>query len=83
MLGLFCKPLSVGYYSYSTAATNPADAAAAACVTAWQIDSYQGISALKQSQSVRIPILKCSKDVLVKVHACSVNPLDVWMTKGE
>jgi len=47
----------------------------------WQIHSYGGIEDLQLSSS-RIPLIKSPNDVLVKVHAASVNPIDLAMTKG-
>jgi NADPH:quinone reductase-like Zn-dependent oxidoreductase len=46
---------------------------------AWQIHSYNGLSDLKLS-NVRIPVIRQPTDVLVKVEATSVNPIDVAMT---
>lgn len=46
---------------------------------AWQIHSYNGLNDLKLS-NIRIPVIKNPTDVLVKVEAASVNPIDVAMT---
>lgn len=43
---------------------------------AWQMHSYGDLSDLKLSD-VRIPIIKRPNDVLVKVEAASVNPIDL------
>ncbi|XP_076646747.1 NAD(P)H oxidoreductase RTN4IP1, mitochondrial [Halictus rubicundus] len=48
---------------------------------AWQIHSYGGLEELKLS-NVRIPIIARPTDVLVKVEASSVNPIDIAMTRG-
>ncbi|XP_012232212.1 reticulon-4-interacting protein 1, mitochondrial [Linepithema humile] len=48
---------------------------------AWQIHSYNGLNDLKLS-NVRIPVITNPTDVLVKVEAASVNPIDVAMTSG-
>lgn len=48
---------------------------------AWQIHSYNGLNDLKLS-NVRIPVIKNPTDVLIKVEAASVNPIDVAMTSG-
>ena len=46
---------------------------------AWQIYEYGGINKLTLSKSLKVqPIVKTT-DVLVKVHAASVNPIDVMM----
>lgn len=49
----------------------------------WQIHNYGGPSELQLSTSVRIPLLTGPEEVLVKVHAASVNPLDLAMTNGK
>lgn len=46
---------------------------------AWQIHSYGGLEELKLL-SVRIPLIAKPTDVLVKVEASSVNPIDIAMT---
>ncbi|XP_034943991.1 reticulon-4-interacting protein 1, mitochondrial [Chelonus insularis] len=48
---------------------------------AWQIHDYGNLSQLKQS-SVRIPVLKKPTEVLIKVKAASVNPIDIAMIRG-
>lgn len=48
---------------------------------AWQIHSYNGLEDLRLS-NVRIPVIMQPTDVLVKVEAASVNPIDVAMTNG-
>ncbi|XP_029155536.1 reticulon-4-interacting protein 1, mitochondrial isoform X2 [Nylanderia fulva] len=48
---------------------------------AWQIHSYNGLEDLRLS-NVRIPVIMQPTDVLVKVEAASVNPIDVAMTSG-
>lgn len=45
---------------------------------AWQIHSYNGLNDLQLS-NVRIPVINQPTDVLVKVQAASVNPIDVAM----
>lgn len=46
---------------------------------AWQIHSYNGLGDLRLS-NVRIPLITNPNDVLVKIEAASVNPIDVAMT---
>ena len=46
---------------------------------AWQIHSYNGLEDLRLS-NVRIPMITNPTDVLVKIEATSVNPIDVAMT---
>ena len=48
----------------------------------WQLESLSGIGALNFREDIDVPILTTPNDVLVKVEASSVNPLDVMMTKG-
>ncbi|GIY30411.1 uncharacterized protein CEXT_431211 [Caerostris extrusa] len=46
---------------------------------AWQAFEYGGPEQLQLNTMADIPTIKNSVDVLVKVHAASVNPLDVQM----
>jgi hypothetical protein len=46
---------------------------------AWQIYSYGDLKEVQQSSSTRIPMISKPKEVLVKVSATSVNPIDVAM----
>ncbi|XP_012267366.2 reticulon-4-interacting protein 1, mitochondrial [Athalia rosae] len=48
---------------------------------AWQIHSYEGLANLKLSD-VRIPIIKKPNDVLIKIEAASVNPIDLAVSRG-
>ncbi|XP_014288761.1 reticulon-4-interacting protein 1 homolog, mitochondrial [Halyomorpha halys] len=48
---------------------------------AWQFQSFGGLDQLKLN-NVILPQVKKPNDVLVKVHATSVNPLDVAMIGG-
>jgi len=48
---------------------------------AWQIHSYGDINEL-QLTSARIPHICDPSDVLIKVNAASVNPIDTYMMKG-
>lgn len=45
---------------------------------AWQIHSYGSLDELKLS-TVKIPVLSRPSDILIKVEAASVNPIDVAM----
>ncbi|XP_026479299.1 reticulon-4-interacting protein 1, mitochondrial-like [Ctenocephalides felis] len=49
---------------------------------AWHIHSYGSLDEVKLSEKYRTPFISHSKDVLVKVHAASVNPIDVAMLGG-
>ena len=46
---------------------------------AWQFHDYAGIDGLAMASNIRMPTLKSPTDVLVKVHAASVNPVDIKM----
>ena len=48
----------------------------------WHLDSYIGISGLSLQENLKVPVLTSSNDILIKVEASSVNPLDVMMSKG-
>ncbi|KAF7385313.1 hypothetical protein V1477_000809 [Vespula maculifrons] len=48
---------------------------------AWQIHSYGDLNELKVS-NVRIPIITNPTEVLIKVQAASVNPIDIAMIRG-
>lgn len=48
-------------------------------MAAWQIHSYGGLEELQLSRSTRIPTIMNPNDVLVKVGASSVNPIDLAM----
>ena len=49
---------------------------------AWQLHSYGGPQELQMNDSVKIPVINSPSQVVVKVHAASVNPIDVLMTNG-
>ena len=48
---------------------------------AWQVNSYDGPRAMTLNPVAPIPPI-AKNEVLVKIKASSVNPLDVMMTKG-
>ena len=48
----------------------------------WELHSYGGPSDLQLTSGLKVPLLKNPKDVLVKVMASSVNPIDVAMSRG-
>ncbi|KAK3098765.1 hypothetical protein FSP39_022868 [Pinctada imbricata] len=49
---------------------------------AWQIHQYGSNEELTFSNTVRVPRVRNPKDILVKVHAASVNPIDIRMRGG-
>lgn len=48
-------------------------------MSAWQIHSYGDLGELQLSPQIRIPHIAHPNQVLVKVEAASVNPIDVAM----
>jgi hypothetical protein len=46
---------------------------------AWQIHGYGGLEELKLSESARIPHIKGPNDVLIRIAATSINPIDLAM----
>ncbi|KAI4483680.1 hypothetical protein M0804_007940 [Polistes exclamans] len=48
---------------------------------AWQVHSYGDLDELKLS-NVKIPIITKPTEVLIKVQAASVNPIDIAMIRG-
>ncbi|XP_077296997.1 NAD(P)H oxidoreductase RTN4IP1, mitochondrial-like [Arctopsyche grandis] len=51
-------------------------------MSAWQIHSYGDLSELQLSPQTRIPHIAHPNQVLIKVEAASVNPIDVAMIGG-
>lgn len=51
-------------------------------MSAWQLHEYGDINQLKLSSAVRMPVICHPHDVLVRVCAASVNPVDVMMVGG-
>ena len=49
---------------------------------AWRLHSFTGVNSAKLDTSVPVPTIQCPHDVLVKVEAASVNPLDIAMARG-
>jgi len=48
-------------------------------MSAWQLHKYGDINQLQLSSAVNMPVICRPCDVLVRVHAASVNPVDVIM----
>ena len=48
---------------------------------AWQLADFQGVENIKMGD-MRVPTLNSPTDVLIKVDAASLNPLDVMMSNG-
>ncbi|XP_037699459.1 reticulon-4-interacting protein 1, mitochondrial isoform X2 [Choloepus didactylus] len=49
---------------------------------AWVIDKYGKNEVLRFTQNMMLPIIHYPNEVIVKVHAASVNPIDVNMRSG-
>ncbi|XP_040284761.1 reticulon-4-interacting protein 1, mitochondrial [Bufo bufo] len=49
---------------------------------AWVIDKYGSNDVLRFNENVLLPIIHYPNEVIIKVHAASVNPLDVNMRSG-
>lgn len=45
----------------------------------WQINEYGDLDVLQFNDNIKVPILEDPNEVLVKVQAASVNPIDVLM----
>ncbi|KTF73054.1 hypothetical protein cypCar_00044423 [Cyprinus carpio] len=51
-------------------------------MTAWVIDKYGKNEVLRFTKNAALPIIHYPNEVIVKVHAASVNPLDISMRGG-
>ncbi|KAM3930815.1 NAD(P)H oxidoreductase RTN4IP1, mitochondrial [Leptodactylus fuscus] len=49
---------------------------------AWTIDKYGNNDVLRFNENVLFPIIHYPNEVIIKVHAASVNPIDVNMRSG-
>lgn len=49
------------------------------CMSAWVIDQYGSNEVLKFSEEIPSPTVSSPNEVMVKVHATSLNPLDIAM----
>ncbi|XP_057595893.1 reticulon-4-interacting protein 1, mitochondrial isoform X4 [Hippopotamus amphibius kiboko] len=48
---------------------------------AWVIDKYGSNEVLRFNQNMMIPVIHYPNEVIIKVHAASINPIDVNMRK--
>lgn len=48
-------------------------------MTAWVIDKYGKNEVLRFTKNAALPIIHYPNEVIVKVHAANVNPLDISM----
>lgn len=49
------------------------------CMSAWFVDQYGTNEVLRYSEEIPMPTVRSPTEVLIKVHATSLNPLDVAM----
>ncbi|KAL7387834.1 hypothetical protein ABVT39_002269 [Epinephelus coioides] len=52
------------------------------CMSAWVIDQYGTNEVLKYTEEIPMPVVSSPSEVMIKVHAASLNPLDVSMRGG-
>lgn len=48
-------------------------------MSAWIIDQYGSNGVLKYTEEITVPTIGSATEVMIKVHAVSLNPLDVAM----
>lgn len=76
---MFCKASRVvttcGRQVHSSSSSRLA--AVPATMSAWGVHDYGTPEKLTTIDNMRVPTLQNPEDVLVKVHATSVNPIDV------
>ncbi|GFR75909.1 reticulon-4-interacting protein 1-like protein, mitochondrial [Elysia marginata] len=51
-------------------------------MSAWQVHEYGGLDQLSLSTTARAATIKHPSELLIKVHAASINPIDVRMMGG-
>ncbi|GAB0091810.1 Reticulon-4-interacting protein 1 [Sergentomyia squamirostris] len=51
-------------------------------MSGWEIHSYGGIDELQFSDNIRIPQIQQGSEVMIRIKAASINPLDVDMIGG-
>uniref|UniRef100_A0A672IJW0 NAD(P)H oxidoreductase RTN4IP1, mitochondrial n=1 Tax=Salarias fasciatus TaxID=181472 RepID=A0A672IJW0_SALFA len=52
------------------------------CMSAWVIDQYGTNGVLRYTEEISMPTINSPSDILIKVNAASLNPLDVSMRGG-
>lgn len=58
-------------------------------MSAWVINQYGTNEVLKYSEEIPVPSVRSPSDVMIKVHAASLNPIDTsmrgkcWQTQFE
>lgn len=69
-------------HSKSSYTENSSNARKRGHMSMWYLNEYEGLDSLTLTRNARIPTVKSPTDILVEVHAASVNPIDVLMTQG-
>lgn len=49
------------------------------CMSAWVIDQYGSNGVLRYTEEITVPTINSASEVMIKVHAASLNPIDVAM----
>ncbi|TNN49285.1 Reticulon-4-interacting protein 1, mitochondrial [Liparis tanakae] len=52
------------------------------CMSAWVIDQYGTNGSLKYTEELPVPTVSSPSEVMIRVHAASLNPLDIAMRGG-
>ncbi|XP_070781601.1 reticulon-4-interacting protein 1 homolog, mitochondrial-like [Enoplosus armatus] len=52
------------------------------CMSAWVVHQYGSNGVLKYSEEETVPTVSSPSEVMIKVHAASLNPLDISMRGG-
>ena len=50
-----------------------------ALMSSWQIEQYGNIGELQLTSTKKLPTIRLPDEVLIEVHAASVNPIDTLM----
>ncbi|XP_078736640.1 NAD(P)H oxidoreductase RTN4IP1, mitochondrial [Lampetra fluviatilis] len=82
--GLLLASPAAGGSSLATALARGlrCSAARASVMPAWQLQSYGGLDALRYNANTPFPIIVYPNEVVVRVHASSLNPIDAAMSRG-
>ncbi|XP_042246473.1 reticulon-4-interacting protein 1 homolog, mitochondrial-like [Thunnus maccoyii] len=52
------------------------------CMSAWVIDQYGTNGVLRRTEEITVPLVSSPSEVMIQVHAASLNPLDISMRGG-
>uniref|UniRef100_A0A8C4NPB0 NAD(P)H oxidoreductase RTN4IP1, mitochondrial n=1 Tax=Dicentrarchus labrax TaxID=13489 RepID=A0A8C4NPB0_DICLA len=52
------------------------------CMSAWVIDQYGTNGSLRFTEEITVPTVSSPSEVMIQVHAASLNPLDISMRGG-